>query len=453
MTHRARAPLRDRLCAEIDRALGDRRRILVALSGGLDSIVLLHLLRFHSGRELVAAHFDHAMREGSGADALWVGGLCRAWDIPLESARAEDPPQSEAAARELRYAFLAAAAQRRRVDAIVTAHHADDQAETVLFRLARGTGLAGLAGIPAERGIIVRPMLALGRDELRAYALANRISWREDPSNRNLRFARNRIRHRVLPELERARPGAARRIARLAHAAAAADRAWRHIVDAALTHVVESTDDGRFVLARGRLLAYDPHVRARVIRHLLERLGSRPDRAGTRSAMMFINSGASGGGVELPGGVRLEREFDQLILRAGRSGPPDRDAALRIADAGPGSGVFVAGGQKYEARWAPAGRAGRTGHAASFDPSSLRFPLELRAWRPGDRIRLAYGSKKLKRLFQERRVGRSRRASVPVLADDTGAVLWAVGLVRSADAVPRAADAVLEITVVDVDTG
>jgi tRNA(Ile)-lysidine synthase len=447
VTPRASASLRDRLRAEVARTVGDRRRVLVALSGGLDSVVLLHLLRFPLARDVVAAHFDHAMRADSGTDAQWVRGLCRAWDVPLEMARAEDAPESEASARELRYTFLLAAAERVGADAVLTAHHADDQAETVLFRLARGTGLAGLAGIPVRRGIIVRPLLAFTRAELSAYAAVSRIGWREDPSNRSLRFARNRIRHRVLPELERARPGATRRIARLAHAAAAAERAWRGIVAAAAQDVVKHADESGFVLARERLLAYDPHVRARVIRHLLARLGSRPDRAGTRSAMTFINSGMSGGGLELTGGVRLEREFERLNLRTLRPEPQPPDVALRIADAGPGSGSFVAGGQKYVARWAPAGQMAEAGHAASFDPSSLRFPLELRAWRAGDRIRLAYGSKKLKRLFQELRIGRGRRASIPVLTDSAGAVLWAVGVARSSDAHPGAADAVLEITV------
>ena len=453
MTRRARASLRARLDAHLRETLSGRRRILVALSGGLDSVVLLHLLRFVSDRDIVAAHFDHAMRAGSGADAQWVRGLCRAWDVPLEMGRAEDAPSSEAAARELRYAFLLAAAERAGADTVVTAHHADDQAETVLFRLARGTGLAGLAGIPVRRGIIVRPLLAFTRAELQSYAAATGLSWREDPSNRSLRFARNRIRHRVLPELERARPGATRRIARLAHAAASAERAWRSIVDAALQDVVEHDDERGIMLARERLLAYDPHVRARVLRHLLDRLGSRPDRAGTRSAMTFINSGASGGGVELAGGVRLEREFDRLSLRPVRTAPQQADVVLRIVDAGPGAGRFVAGGQKYAARWTPAGQGARAGHAASFDPSSLRFPLELRAWRAGDRIRLAYGSKKLKRLFQERRIGRGRRAALPVLSDSDGAVLWVVGVARSSDAPPPAAEPAFEITVMDVDTG
>ena len=444
--------LRERMLAEIDRVLGAHHRVVVALSGGLDSVVLLHLLRFGTARVISATHFDHAMRPGSGADAQWVAGLCRAWDVPLAAARAEDPPRSEAAARELRYAFLHAAAERFAAETLVTAHHADDQAETVLFRLARGTGLAGLAGIPERRGIIARPLLAFTRAELATYAMSAGITWRDDPTNKSLRYVRNRIRHRVIPELERAQPGATRRIARIAQSAAAAEMAWRGIVAAAVQDVVEHADGDAFLLARERLLAYDPHVRARVIRHLLDRLGSRPDRAGTRSAVAFISSGMSGGGVELPGDVRLEREFDRLWLRRVGLEPQVPDVALGIVDAQPGAGVFVAGGRKYAACWAPAGQVARAGHAARFDPSSLRFPLVLRGWRPGDRIRLAYGSKKLKQLFQERRIGRRGRASVPVLIDRDGLVLWAVGVARSVAAPAGSADCALDIVVTDGDT-
>jgi tRNA(Ile)-lysidine synthase len=449
---RAKPALDERLRSDVARLLDGRGRILVALSGGLDSVVLLHLVRFGLARDVVAAHFDHAMRASSGTDAQWVRGLCRAWNVPLELARAEDAPVSEADARELRYTFLLAAADRVGAEAVLTAHHADDQAETVLFRLARGTGLAGLAGIPAVRGPIVRPLLSFTRIELERYAAAARIRWREDPSNRNLRFTRNRIRHRVIPELERARPGAVRRIARLARSAAAAERAWQRIVGRAVNDVAIQSDSGGFILARDRLLMYDPPVRARVIRHLLDRLGSRPDRAGTRFAMAFIKAGASGVGVELAGGVRLEREFDRLFVRPARAAPLQADVVLRIPDAGPGAGTFVAGGQRYAARWAPVGRDAPAGFAASFDPSSLRFPLELRTWRDGDRMRFTYGSKKLKRLFQERRVGRGRRASVPVLSDQSGSVLWVVGVARSCDAAAAPPDPVLHITVADADT-
>jgi tRNA(Ile)-lysidine synthase len=426
--------------------------VLVALSGGLDSSVLLHLLRFHGGALRVsAAHFDHALRPDSGADADRVRGLCAAWSVPLQVQRAEWAPVSEADAREIRYAFLHAAAARSGADSIATAHHADDQAETVLFRLARGTGVTGLAGIPERRGIIVRPLLPFGRAELLDYAKHVGLRWREDPTNVELRFDRNRIRHIVLPALDAVRPGAARRIAAAAARVAEAETAWNAVIDEAVSSIPVRREANGFALARERLLDYHPHIRARVIRRLLAMMGSRPGRLGTDAAMEFIRTGASGGRVELAGGIVLEREFDVLLLRKSDAAAT-ADVSLWIAAAQAGSGSFVAGDRTYQARWASAPVSVGSGQTASFDPSSLRFPLELRAWRAGDRIRLAYGSKKLKKLFRERRVGRARRKAVAVLSDAAGDVLWVVGLARSITARPRQDGRSFEITVMDGNT-
>lgn len=451
MTHGVRdSRLAVRLAGHLQRSalLDDTRRLVVAVSGGLDSICLLHVLRFGPfDFDLAAAHYDHAMRAGSAADADWVSGVCTAWRVPLETARAAVAPRSEAAARDLRYAFLQEVAAR--TDAtIITAHHADDQAETVLLRMVRGTGLTGLAGIPARRGNVVRPLLPFARRDLRDYASAVGLRWREDVTNQELRYARNRIRHLVLPALEAIRPGAARRIARLADRAADAEAAWQAVVEDAVADVAAARDGAVFVLARDRLLAYHPHVRARVLRHLLSELGHRLDRSGTAAAVEFISFGVSGARLELGSGVRLEREFDRLLLEHARPRPALVDAPLEIRSPKPGSGTFVAGGQRYVANWAPAALDAGVASTASFDPSSLRFPLALRAWRPGDRIRLPYGSKKLKKLLQERRVGRSRRGRVAVLCDAAGAVLWVVGVARSVDA-PPAQGAVFTLTVTD----
>jgi len=420
--------------------------VLVAVSGGLDSMVLLHALRF--GRTtfpITAAHFDHRMRARSGDDADWVRGVCTAWDVALLREAAQHPPRSEAAARAQRYAFLEAAAARVGADAIATAHHADDQAETILFRLLRGAGLHGLRGIPPRRGRLVRPLLEFTRADAREYARENRLAWREDPSNRDERFARNRIRRRLLPALEAARPGAAGDVVRLGALAEQAENAWCQAVTEAVRDVAESRAEGGFALARGRFLAYPSQIRARVLRHLAGRLGSPLDRAATRVAARFVDRGR--GGIMLPGGLRLEREFETLLLHR----PDDRgvDVPLRIA-AGEGAATFVAGGQRYLARWGPAPWHD-AGQSASFDPSSLRFPLELRGWLPGDRIRLAYGGKKLKKLFQERRVPRSLRARLPVLVDADGCVLWAAGITQAHD-VPAGGGPGFHIMVTDDDS-
>lgn len=428
----------------------DAHHLLVAVSGGRDSVVLLHALRFLlPGRwQLTAAHYDHRMRPSSGADADWVAGLCRAWGIPLARGAAVEPPRSEADARSQRYAFLEQAADDLHADLILTAHHADDQAETVLFRLLRGTGLRGLGGIPARRGRILRPLLLFTRAGLHAYARARELRWREDPSNVDEAFARNRIRHSLLPALERARPGAVQNLARIARLARRMESAHAGAVAEALHRVVESRTDDGFALARERLLAYPLQVRARVLRHLFQELGGTLGYAATRAAVAFAGAGTSGTAIDLGGGALLRREFDSLMLVRPASGHAVAEAPLRIEAAETGAGTFVTGGQKYVARWAPAPPHAGSADTVSFDPSLLRFPLELRGWIPGDRIQLAYGGKKLKKLFQERRIGRSRRARLPVLVDGDARVLWIPGVARSTVA-EQAAGTGFHIMVVD----
>ena len=214
-------------------APGDR--LVVALSGGVDSLVLLHLLRFGEGfraNDLLAAHFDHNMREGSGADALWVRGLCRAWGVEVRVARAEASPVSEEEAREARYGFLLDTYRQAGGRWLLTAHHSDDQAETVLFRVLRGTGLRGLAGIPSTRTPgILRPLLPFGRREIQEYADAVGLRPRQDASNLDLTNPRNLLRHEILPKLEEgAAPRARKSLNRLARLARENEDAWRSLL-------------------------------------------------------------------------------------------------------------------------------------------------------------------------------------------------------------------------------
>lgn len=418
--------------------------VTVGLSGGLDSSVLLHLLRFPLRTlrlRLSAAHLDHAMRPGSEADAAWVRGVCAAWGVPLVVERLPEPPASEAAARDRRYDFLARAAP---ADArIATAHHLDDQAETVVFRASRGTGVRGLRGIAPRRGRLVRPLLPFTRSELESYAAAAGLLARDDPTNRDLSFARNRIRHRVLPALERVRPGVSRTLAALADRARAAESAWRPVVRRLATDAVVEREDGAATLARDVLRSYHPEVAARVLRLVLRRFGRMPGRAGTRAALEFIKSGRSGGQVHLPGGVRIERDFD-LIRVAREEVAPGYDVTADIGGRGSGSARVRIGDRHLEVRWGEGPLAG----PKSSIPDDAVFPLRVRGWRPGDRVRLAYGSKKLKKVFAERRMDRRARREAPVLSDAEGRVLWVPGVVR-VDGVPEAGG--FEIAVADAE--
>lgn len=437
------------------RALGvaEGARVLVALSGGCDSVSLLHLLRFAArdlSIDLTAAHFDHAMRADSDADARWVRGLCGAWRIPLIADRATSPLRSEEDAREARYAFLRRAKEEADAHWMATAHHADDQAETVLFRVLRGTGPAGLAGIAPvdEERRLVRPLLPFWRTEIRAYARGNRLRWREDPTNARLGSARNRIRHDLLPRIERTvARGARRSLVRLAELAHEDEAAWERALSAGAQEVIRE-EEGAVVLVRERLAGYDWPVAARLLRAGLRRLGIVLDRAGTRTALQFISAAPSGRTLVLPGGARLRTEFGEArIERPAPLPPPDLPLVI---DRPEGSGTCRVGGREHLVRWrtdaAPEARA--QGDGAVTLPAGLPMPLTVRGWERGDRVRTRAGTKTLKKLFGEARVPRGRRARVPVVADGRGVVVWVPGIVLGAPP-PRPGETGIHLVIAD----
>jgi tRNA(Ile)-lysidine synthase len=440
---------------------GTGAHVLVALSGGRDSVVLLHLLRFHAGDptlRLSAAHFDHAMRPKSERDARWAAGLCAAWNIPFATERAGTPPHGEAAAREARYAFLRRAQAELGATHLATAHHADDQAETVLFRVLRGTGPRGLAGIPARGpGGLVRPLLPFWRAEIARFASARRLRWRTDPTNRRVTPARNRIRLDLLPAAERhVARGARRNLVRLAELAAEDEAAWTARARVALDDCARAEGTG-FVLVRGRFAGYDWPVASRALRLLLRRMGTVPDRAGTRLAHEFIRTASSGRQMVLPGGVRIALEFGEARLEpaaAGDGGDAASDAPLQIpGDAGDGAGTACIGGREYTVRWRTHGAtpAAETGDwTADLAAERVAYPLTVRARVPGDRIRQRGGSRTLKRLFTDSRVPRGARASLPVVASADGAVLWVPGVATALEAVPLGGERTITLTIAHV---
>lgn len=419
--------------------------VLIALSGGVDSMVLLHLLQATTTSlsiRVSAAHFDHGMRADSAADADWLRAQCAALGVPLLSGRAGRTPRGETSARAARYAFLEESARACGATRIATAHHADDQIETVLFRILRGTGIRGLAGIPVRRGRFVRPLLRFEKNELLAYAAAQDIAFREDETNEHLHYMRNRIRRTVIPVLEAVQPNLRASVLALARHSARTEGAWRSVLAALEKEVVTAREKHAVELARPVLLEYHPELRARVLRHELRRFGAVPGRAHTRHLLEFCTSAESGAVLRAGPDVRVERAFDRIRLV--RNQPvAGAEPMLAIAGAHGQAGLDI-GGRRFDVAWSMDER--QTG-AESFDPVTLGTGLTLRAWRAGDRMRLPYGTKKLKKLFAEHRVAASERARIPVLSDSHGRVLWVVGVARSIDALPDITGPVLNITV------
>jgi len=348
----------------------------------------------------------------------------------------------------MRYAFLFRVRAEVGARWLFTAHHADDQAETVLFRILRGTGLKGLGGIPrSRRPGIFRPLLPFSRATLEAYARKAGIRFREDPSNRDLSLTRNYLRRVGLPGLEKnVSPGARGNLLRLARLARENEKAWDTLIPGLVDELASSEERGVFVVRSG-FLAYHPSVGARLLRELLRRKGIHLSEAGTRRVLEFTRTGASGRSIPLPGGFRLAREFDRFLLAA--EGGRDGAEELAIPGPGEGSGQLTLGGVRYEARWGGT-EARRMAEVVHFSRADLAFPLSLREWRHGDRIALPYGTKKLKKLLYEAGIGVGERSCVPVLVDASGRVLWVVGVAVSAFVGPGEAEESFIIGIGDV---
>ena len=416
-------------------------RWVVAVSGGMDSVALLHLLRFVkpvADVELVVAHLDHGMRAGSARDAQFVRGLCRAWRVPCFETRALHVPATEAAARTARYSFLEQVRRRANASLILTAHTQDDQAETLVLRARRGAGAWGLGGIqPFRADGVGRPLLRVARDQLREYAAQVGLVWREDPSNRELRFARNRIRHELIPQWERAYgPTLTSDLAALAVAAREAAmraRARARDVLRAVGRPVDYGGSASLELDQARLQAFTDRALAWVLREAADLLGGALTRAGTRRAVEFSRPGWSGRSVELGNGLRLLRSYDRLLLTGGTAPLPPPLSEIPSLDAWDRSRAEFLGQWGSRAFRVHAGRSshGARGDWACFATRDVAFPLTVRSWNPGDRVRFSYGRKKVKKLFAETRTPTWRRAAHPVVADGRGRVLWLPGVARA----------------------
>ena len=423
--------------------------VVVASSGGLDSMVLLHLMRFSGdggGRpippNIVVAHLDHGMRSTSSDDALWLRGVCTAWGVPLRVEILEHAPTSEASARDARYDFFESVRREVGAGLVLTAHHADDQAETILFRALRGTGLEGLRGIPEKRSPgIVRPLLGLWKDDLASYAAATGLRWREDATNAHLTFARNALRHDVIPAAEANVWSSARKsLVRLGRLAEENEAAWAAVLPSVLSGLrAEATEVSASVDARA-LLDLDPALQARVVRHLSSGLSASLDSAAVQRALVHIAKGRSGTGVDLVGGVTFLRELDRFVL--GRTTIPLPDQFLEISTPGCGAGEVRLGDRATAVEWSLGSSGTALRGAEFFAIPDLEFPLCIRARAPGDRIRLRGGTRKVKKLLLEARIPASERGTLPVLVDCGGRVLWVPGVART-DAVAASGDTLM----------
>ncbi len=410
--------------------------VLVALSGGGDSVALLHLLLQLAplfSLQVRAAHLDHAIRAESGRDVDFVQRLCRQWRVPLTVERLDVPRLArqrgqglEEAGHELRREFLQRTASNLDCSFIALGHHRGDQAETLLMRLVRGSGLTGLAAMRPLSDSIIRPLLAFSREQIEAYLAAVGQAFVQDASNEDLYYTRNRIRHRLLPELTDLNPRLEENLAALSQRIALEEGFWRQEVKRALD-TLRTVDDGELWLDRLALLALHPALRARVLRQAL--LEVRGDLRGLGAVHIealekLLEGAAPQAEVHLPA-AWAGRRYERLWLRAT---PPVPAVPFAIEVREPGEVRLPDGRSMLLSREALP--QGESPTAVEFPAKAVPFPLTVRSFRPGDRFhpRGALGSRKLKKFFIDARIERELRYSVPLL--EGRQILWLAGLAR-----------------------
>ena len=417
-------------------------RALVAVSGGPDSVTLLDLLvstRSSHGMDLVVAHVDHGIHPDSADVAGAVGALAQRYGLPFESCRLElGSLASETVARIRRYAWLEEVRARVGAELILTAHHADDQLETVLMRVLEGSGPAGLAAMGAVQGRLARPLLPFRRPELLRHLRAAGLTAWLDPSNGDPKHLRSWIRTELMPTVRRRLPDTDAKLLRLSRQAAGDRAAWDAVLSV-LPGLDVRTEPDAVSVAAPILQDYDSPLRQAIVQALARKLGCTlgPTRSGR--ILDLLQQGQSGNRVPLGTSWAAELAFDRLRIYAERSPSPAEDSWAMTTPSGEG----MWGRWRFHWEVAPApGQYERKGRSAWFTLE----PPTVRGWRAGEKLKPlgAAGRRLVVRCFQEGRVPRSRRGLWPVLAQGDD-LIWIPGICRSALRLPSPGSEALRV--------
>ncbi len=418
-------------------------RVAAAVSGGADSVALLCLLlelRAELGSVLSVAHVNHKLRgHESDEDERFVAQLAQQHELDFHVRQAPvdaNDPGIEAAARKLRYDFFRELACEERVTKIATAHTLDDQAETVLLRMFRGTGIRGLAGIHPcivfsdeegrAFGEVVRPLLGIRRAALLEFLGERGQSWREDSSNRDITFLRNRVRHQLLPLItDQFGEAAIEHMSELAEIARAEEDSTQHSVSS-----TQQTATSQRTLHVDQLRALHLAVQRRLVRSWLE-VRAPEVRISFRliEEALELARGPAGGNLELSAGWNLRRGRQELLLeptaQTERGDTPDYQYSLAV----PGTVQVRELGARIEAQVVEVSFVPDEARSHLLDPARLPKEVVIRNWRPGDRFWPAHTAteKKIKELLTDRHATGAQKKLWPVAVSEASGIIWMRG--------------------------
>lgn len=416
--------------------------VLVALSGGPDSIALLHLLYELKGKyhiSLAAAHLDHGIRPESAEEREFCRNLCRRLKVRFHSKKVNVPALSkktglslEEAGRQARYGYFDSLSQRFGYSKIATGHTADDSVETIIFNMIRGSGLRGIAGIPAKRSRIIRPLIDVGKDEIVRWLKANGIEYVVDRTNLSMAFTRNMIRRRIIPQLEKLNPRARRNILRMAKFAAEEVKFIDSLAVSVFEKALKQAGKSKIALDLGKLKGYDRKLRKRVIGEAYVRLNGSRTRplSGSLERAAGLLDGRNGARAPLGRNIWIEKSHGRIFVFRdfarrkevhlsipGRTTIPDSDVHLEAE--------ILRRSKVRSLKTAP--------DTALIDHDRVKNAI-VRSWRKGDKIRPfgMRGRRLLSDVFSDKKIPSPERAEVPLVVIG-GNIAWVAGVMLSDD--------------------
>ncbi len=425
--------------------------LLIAVSGGLDSMVLLHLIGILAKKgplKFRVVHFNHHLRGSySDADERFVAQNCRQQALELVVGQGKDILDQrhqqglslEDAARQARYAFFDRCLKKQPEAWLLTAHTASDQAETVIMNLLRGSGLRGLKGIPAQRQRILRPLLAVSREEIEAYARQHNVFFVEDSSNASLEFTRNRIRHQVLPVLKHeAGMDLDKRLSIMAVGLAADLSVIDALTEDFISKWVDIDKDENLVtINRRQLMRQHQGLLPHILEQCIHRAGNRKQLS-RRTLLTLVKMAGNETGktltsFRLANNLIFEVHREHIIIRYADTAVEPPGEFFRDI---PGTGCYSLPGHRGILKIYRLVQAGRKGYVYSsssddetIDADTISFPLVVRSWKPGDiffPIGMHGSRKKVKNFFTDCKIPLGQKQNIPILCHNNQ-IIWIVG--------------------------
>lgn len=428
-------------------------KILVAVSGGPDSVCLLHCLKnlpepYHLS--LHVAHLNHLFRAEATEEARFVENLAQRWDLPVTIAERpvlkiceEEGLSKQAGARKVRYQFLYDVAKKVDARWIALGHHADDQAETFLMRMLRGAGADGLRGIPEKRDdFILRPLIDAHREEIMGVLSNENIPYVLDPSNKQLYYLRNKVRHQLLPELARYNPKIRETLCREAALFASENELMHQVMMEKLPELQVESGSDLFTFDIASFLKLHIALQRRFLRWGIGKLCFGLKGISFQNVEMIrvqVIQGQNGNCCDLPQGIVATKQYSKLILKKYKNGDLKNTRELQISECQlPAPTRFPSSMVEDFPEWklrlnislslAPSDIVSPC--KASFDFDTIEYPLVLRTWKAGDffsPVGMEGHRKKLQDFFVDEKIPKEERSRVPLLSSPQG-ILWLVGM-------------------------